>query len=147
MLPQTSGTDSATTHKICDHAMLTTSGDRCRHNANRQTLHIHELIIKEQKIFLQLVVAGMDPVVPEDRARVPKKLADGLLVAHRLDLTCDHVAVNVNVNNRSQNLSLQLSCQRRRAGSGGLARFVLGVQFVICVVCIALALDRIVIAC
>ena len=52
MLPQTSGTDSTATHKVCDHAMLTTSGDWLRNNANRQTFHIHKLIVKEQKIFL-----------------------------------------------------------------------------------------------
>ena len=104
MLPQTSGTDSAATHKICDHAMLTTSGDRWGHNANRQTLNPHKLVVKEQKIFLQLVVAGVNPRVPETRSDAPKKrdgLINAVLVAHRLDLTCDHVAVNVNVTNRS----------------------------------------------
>ena len=128
MLAQSACADSAATHKIRDHAMLTTSGNWLGHNANRQTFHIHKLIVKEQKIFLELVVAGMDPCVPESGSRGPKKrdgLINAVLVAHTFVITCDHTVVNVNVHDRSQNLSLQLSCQRRRAGSDGLARFVL----------------------
>jgi len=94
MLPHTSCTDSASTHKIGDHAMLTTSGDRLWHNANSQTLHSHKLIVKEQKIFLEFVVAGVNPRVPESRSGGPEECADALLVAHRLDLTHDHCAVN-----------------------------------------------------
>ena len=135
MLAQTSGTDSAATHKICDHAMLTTSGDRWRHNANRQAFHIHKFIVKEQKIFLQLVVAGMDPCVPESGSRGPKKrdgLINAVLVAHRLDLTRDRTAVNgcgaiivSCITDFFSFLPLQVPCQGVRAGSGGLAQFLL----------------------
>ena len=128
VLPHTSGADSAPTHKISDHAMLTTSGDRLWHNANRQTFHAHKLVVKEQKIFLQFVVAGVNPCVPETRSGGPEK-RDGLfgavLVAHRLFLTRDHYAVNGCATNRSPCLFLQLSCQRARAGSAGLAWFLL----------------------
>jgi hypothetical protein len=92
VLPHTSRTDSAATHKISDHAMLTTSGNRWGHNANRQAIDAHKLVVKEQKIFLQFVVAGMNPCVPETRSHGPKKrdgLGGAVLVAHRLDLTCD----------------------------------------------------------
>ena len=89
MLPQPSGTDSASTHKISDHAMLATSGDRWGHNANRQTFHTHKLVVKEQKIFLQFVVAGVNPCVPDTGAGCPEECAYALLVAHRLFLTRD----------------------------------------------------------
>ena len=102
MLPQPSGADSTSTHKIGNHAMLTTSGNRWGHNANRQTFHTHKLVVKEQKIFLQFVVAGVNPCVPDTRSGGPEECADALLVAHRLFLTRDRMAVNVNSNNRSQ---------------------------------------------
>ena len=125
VLPHTSRTDSASTHKISDHAMLTTSGNRWWHNANRQAFNAHKLVVKEQKIFLQFVVAGMNPCVPETRSGGPEKRADAVLVAHRLDLTRDRYAVNGCATNRSPCFFLQLSCQRSRAGSAGLAWFLL----------------------
>jgi hypothetical protein len=132
VLSQTPSTDSASTHKIGDHAMLTTSGNRWWHNANRQTFHTHELVVKEQKIFLQFVVAGMNPCVPETRSGGPKKrdgLGGAVLVAQRLDLTRDRYAVNGCATNRSPCFFLQLSCQRSRAGSAGLAWFLLERRF------------------
>ena len=138
MLPQTSGTDSTATHKICDHAMLTTSGDRWGHNANRQAFHIHKFIVKEQKIFLELVVAGMDPCVPESGSRGPKKrdgLINAVLVAHRFIITRDRMAVNgcgaiivSCITDFFSFLPLQVPCQGVRAGSATLARFLLYYQ-------------------
>ena len=125
VLSHTSGADSPSTHKISDHAMLTTSGNRLWHNANRQTFNTHKLVVKEQKIFLQLVVAGVNPCVPDTRSGGPEECADAVLVAHRLDLTRDRMAVNGYACNRSPYFFLQLPCQRDRAGSAGLAWYLL----------------------
>jgi hypothetical protein len=70
----------------------------------------------------------MNPCVPETRSDGPKKrdgLGGAVLVAHRLDLTRDRYAVNGYACNRTPCFFLQLSCQRSRAGSAGLAWFLL----------------------
>lgn len=96
MLPEATGTDSATARHVCLHAMLALTRNRRRCDKHFKASKAEKHVIMKVKLLWHLLVCNMRPTITglgAKRAAVGGHIAnsEGLCVAHGITISGDHL--------------------------------------------------------